>query len=182
MWPLYIATFGIKRGSTYSEHSTSYEIQNMGPLGDLGAWPQEIFIILRWNVSITSCKCYEKLKTLGWNNELQFDWGIITCNKIAVYQYIVVSLLLLHTHYPHIRSTYKHTHTLHHELWQMLTSNIFNTIIIWLSLMPRPHSLRWIGSGDIHYVLWALRHFAVCVTMVSVGHFHCSSLSNRVVA
>ena len=38
---LYIAIFGIKRGSAYSLHSTSYEMQNMGLLGDLGADPRK---------------------------------------------------------------------------------------------------------------------------------------------
>jgi len=39
-----IAIFGIKRGSAYSVHSTSYEMQNVGPLGDLamGAWKFEM--------------------------------------------------------------------------------------------------------------------------------------------
>ena len=37
--------FGIimaKRGSSYIAQSTSYEVQNIGSLGDLGAQPQEI--------------------------------------------------------------------------------------------------------------------------------------------
>jgi len=50
----YVAIFGIilaKRGSVYSAQSASYEVQNSGSLGDLGAWPQEISLDCAGNFS-----------------------------------------------------------------------------------------------------------------------------------
>ena len=53
--------------------STAYEMLNMA-LGDLGYDPGNfinISLLLRWDVlaiiakSVTSCKCYKKLKTFG---------------------------------------------------------------------------------------------------------------------
>ena len=50
----YIAIFGIilaNRGSVYSAQSASYEVQKIGSLGDLGAWPQEISLDCAGNFS-----------------------------------------------------------------------------------------------------------------------------------